>query len=917
MKHIILFFSFFTIVTITIAQPGDKLKIADYDEKFDLAEDYIEDGKFAEAIIIYNELLTENPNDDAINFRLGFCYLFMTKKWMSIEPFEKVVNNYRNSEPKPKNAPIDAYYGLAHSLYINYDFYGAKQTYEELLGLVKNKGDKIQIKEKIEICDNAIVIFENPKMMMVVKLGVINSEYADHSPTVSADESVVIFTSRRKGSTGGKVADDNQFYEDIYVYDKRLGIDAKPKKIDTLVNSIYHEATSGLSFDGKELFLYKSSNKDNGDIYYCSYENNKWSAPTELKGDVNTKKRESHASISADGKHLYFTSSRKGGYGGLDIYVAEKNTEGEWVNVKNLGPNINTELDEEGPFLNFDGNMLYFSSQGHKPMGGFDIFYSKLDESGNWAKPVNMGFPLNTVDNDVFFAPTLQGNRAYYSSQQEGEFSNIYIVEFYENENNIILVSGFTYDSNIKNFEIPKDEVSMIGDTAVIGTRKVVGNKMIDYHYKDSILITDKKIKDNRVFLTDSLCKIPAGTTIANYFVDTKILDNFYNPDEENGKYMFVIRPQKNHLIHYEAPGHMFDIKNIPARNNGFSNVFYKAELDTLIIGEIKQTRTTCFDLESNELSIKQELELELIASFMKKNDYLYVSFSSQSYMQQSSADGEAKITTAQDYLLANGISQDRILSDLSINSINPGCLEYTFFDETTKIIAENEKEDKLKEPDVVTEQQFVVFVSNVVFEINKHKTDAYNADLDVLALFMKENKDAKISISGYTDTQGPAWYNKKLATNRANFVKDYLIAKGVAENQIQAKGKGFDKQIAKNTDKSGNFILDALGYNRRVEIVVTQQGVNEKLKVKQIEVPSQYSVEDKTVTTTYSISLFQSKTRKNLSELEEGVKELSKGDESMYYYIIGEYKTHNEAKIKLVEMKTKYSNAFIYKNSK
>ena len=168
----------------------------------------------------------------------------------------------------------------------------------------------------------------------------INSEYSDHSPVISSDESILIFTSRRKGSTGGKIASDNYFYEDIYIYDKNLGTDAKPVKISTSINTEYHEATCGLSFNGKELFIYRAVEKSEGDIYSSKLQDGKWEEPKKLNNIINTDARESHASVSADNKYLYFTSNRKGGIGGMDIYVAERNSEGEWSNPKNLGTPI-------------------------------------------------------------------------------------------------------------------------------------------------------------------------------------------------------------------------------------------------------------------------------------------------------------------------------------------------------------------------------------------------------------------------------------------------------------------------------------------------------------------------------------------------------------------------------------------------
>src|SRR5690606_8366977 len=130
---------------------------------------------------------------------------------------------------------------------------------------------------------------------------------------------------------------------------------------------------------------------------------------------INSSFQEKSITISKDESTLYFVSNRPGGYGGTDIYRATKNSKGHWSNVKNLGPTINTPFDEEGPFIDYDGLTLYFSSQGHNGMGGHDIYRSTYDpETDSWSEPVNMGYPINTPDNDVYFVVSANNERAYY-----------------------------------------------------------------------------------------------------------------------------------------------------------------------------------------------------------------------------------------------------------------------------------------------------------------------------------------------------------------------------------------------------------------------------------------------------------------------------------------------------------------------
>jgi hypothetical protein len=165
----------------------------------------------------------------------------------------------------------------------------------------------------------------------------------------------------------------------------------------------------------------------------------KWTAIKKLNDNINTKYWESHASVSYDGKTLYFTSNRKGGYGGLDIYSSTRAdvNQDNWEKPVNLGPDINTPFNEETPFISPDGKTLYFSSYGHFNMGGYDIFYSNLLENGKWSVPLNMGYPINTTDDDLFYVPVQDGNFAYvcryYPEENYGK-TDIYRVEIFSSQ---------------------------------------------------------------------------------------------------------------------------------------------------------------------------------------------------------------------------------------------------------------------------------------------------------------------------------------------------------------------------------------------------------------------------------------------------------------------------------------------------
>ena len=262
---------------------------------------------------------------------------------------------------------------------------------------------------------------EFPEDVEIENLGPdINSKFYDYAPVVDADETIMIFTSRRKEQNLNEdVSDDNIPFEDIFVSKKVNGLWDYPDNIGNVVNTMYHDSNVGLSKDGKELYIYKDEN--NGDIYVSKIdEGGAWSYPEPLDKHINTDFSETSLSLSPDGNTMFFASNKPGGEGGFDIWVSQKNDKGAWQKSTNLGAPINTPYDEDGPFIGFDGKTLYYSSRGGNGMGGYDIYRVEYDSASQvWSSPTNMGYPINTPDDDIYFTPSKDGKSAYYASVKE------------------------------------------------------------------------------------------------------------------------------------------------------------------------------------------------------------------------------------------------------------------------------------------------------------------------------------------------------------------------------------------------------------------------------------------------------------------------------------------------------------------
>lgn len=305
----------------------------------------------------------------------------------------------------------------------------------------------------------------------------INSAFPDYAPLISADGNVMIFTSQRPLSEKN-VAKTKAGTENVYItyYDDKnsrwlvtflLGPTVNRPDIDN--------SAIALSNDGQRLLLYRGGNEQNanGDILESTLTGEEWSDPIRLPEPINSDENETSASISPDGRTIYFVSDRKWGFGGRDIWYSTQDETGTWGEAINMGKLINSTDDEEGVFIHPNGKVLFFSSKGHNSFGGFDIFMSMFDETTQtWAEPENLGSAINTADNEIYFVLQANGKTGYYGSSRPDGFGDldIYSVTFLEDimKKNTTLLKGRV----INKAETP------IGSTLVLknkATDKLIG----------------------------------------------------------------------------------------------------------------------------------------------------------------------------------------------------------------------------------------------------------------------------------------------------------------------------------------------------------------------------------------------------------------------------------------------------------
>jgi outer membrane protein OmpA-like peptidoglycan-associated protein len=464
---------------------------------------------------------------------------------------------------------------LGKAQHINYKFDEALISLDKFKTYLTPEDKELMrmTEQVISWCKNAKVLVAAPVNMKVENIGgQLNSAFPDYSPVVTADESQMFFTSRRPNTTGGKIdIRDNMYFEDIYSATRSDSGWGNVKNVGPPVNTDGHDATIGISIDGQKLFMYRDD-KGDGNIYTSDLQGDKWMAPVKLNENINSSKWEGSVSESADGNTLYFSSEREGGFGGKDIYKSKKLPNGQWGKATNMGPSVNTPFDDDAPFIHPDGITLYFSSQGHSSMGGFDIFYCSLNDSGNWSKPVNMGYPINTTDDDIFYFPTADNRRAYYSSFRSDGYG----------------------EKDIYMLTLPEKTEAPLA---------VYSGEM-----------------------TSVLGGVPEGATITVKDNATGEVVGIYTPNSSTGKYLFILPPGKNYNIAYEAEGYLFQSENLDVTDSSSYRLIHKAiELTPLRVGEKTTLKNIFFASGSALLKPESKPELIKLELLLKKHSKIIV----------------------------------------------------------------------------------------------------------------------------------------------------------------------------------------------------------------------------------------------------------------------------------------------------
>ena len=737
------------------------------------AERYYGIKNYTEALPLFLEAIGSGEKDAMVHYKTGVCYVQSLEASEQIKAIPYFEYALKNNAALPVTVNYDL--GMLYLKDENLDKAIASfQKFKES----SNKSDKkamAMADEALNRCNNAVVFMSVPRNTSVTRMNsIINSQYTEYNPVVSADESVLAFTALRPNT--GKTRTGDKFIEEIYISYNQSGSWSEPKVVP--VASDFNVGTAGISPDGQQMMIFMGGANDPGSIFSISRSGENWSKPSILASTINTPKYlESTASITPDGKTIYFASDRVGGKGGLDIYKIEKKADGNWTAPQNLGPEVNTAANEDAPFIHPDQQTLFFTSDGHNSMGGRDIFKTMF--IGNrWTRPENMGYPVNTTANDNYFTLIADGTRGYFSSDRKGGqgAQDIYYIDMPEESRNIPLTMLKGKILNAETGEPMKTKIYVIDNE------------------------TDKKLA----------------------FV--------YDPDPETGNYLVILPPAKNYDIIVESEGFLPYTLNIHIPNQSyFYELYQQVSLRTIkqfdvVVGQEVQVKNAFYDTNHDVKStLRKTHEAKLVQD---GNVDVY------DMMIDLMAAGDQE---GIDYLV-DLIQMQNSIDDVNFNESENSKLEVAtrtyYYDESDESKFEKKAvggkeifslptfrvtEDAQKTKDQPAARNFDKSLLNrmvkIYFEAGKSDLkEQYNAGLDDIHKVLKQHEGLGVEISGFASSEGSDDFNREISNQRAIAVLDYINHRGVVRRRIVAKGYGATRDQSQTKEEG-----------RRVEVRIVE----------------------------------------------------------------------------------------------
>ncbi len=615
-SHSVLFFSLLIFPLTFLAQKYNP-KPAEFGIRSKKAMNYYLDGEEytrirdrARAISSYKLAIAIEPLFSHAHFRIGVNAYVLKKYEEALEHLEIAY------QQNPKQ--FGGFY-IGEAYFYTGKYAEAIPHYEAFL-----KRDRIRKKDRVKVAMNlrharfAVEALKNPISFEPVNLGPnVNSDRDEYLPCLNADDSYLLFTARRPEAIGGFNRQIQDYGEDFYV--SEMGEDGwqAAKNLGSPINTQNNEGAASITQDGRTIF-YTACSRPEGlgscDLYYSTREGKQWSEPRNLGPNVNSETWDSQPCLSGDGKTLYFTSARQGGQGTLDIWYSEF-VNGEWQAAKNLGTPVNTPGQETSPFLHADGISLYFSSNFHPGFGNKDLFITQKQADGSWSIPKNLGYPLNTQADESNIFISAKGTQGLINSDREGGYggSDLY---------------AFELDERIR----PQSATFLRGTV------------------KDSLT-------NNPLKALIRLVDVETGDTVRQIY-----------SDKVDGRFLMSLPFNREYAAFVEAAGYLFASKNFLLKQSE-EDLFFDLSILLIPIQTGSQIVLQNIFFESNKYELKQSsnAELQVLLKFMRSNPQMKIEI--QGHTDNVGGDkanlqlSYQRANAVREYLIKEGVSADRILA--------------------------------------------------------------------------------------------------------------------------------------------------------------------------------------------------------------------------------------------------------------
>ncbi|HSZ24396.1 MAG TPA: OmpA family protein [Cytophagaceae bacterium] len=596
---------------------------------YQLADNLMQQRKFDDAKQALYAAIEKDPNFVEAYMKLGAIHKLFGDKEKARNAFKKA------AELKPNFKPMaGAYYVLADYSFTDGQYEDAKKYYQMVLAVKPDDRFIIDQSEKgSKNCDFAIEAKKHPLDFKPIRMSpVINNFYVQAYPILTADQQTMIYYVIRTGERNAK--------GDIMISKKENGVWTFPVSISENINTPADEGAPSMSADGRSL-VFAACNRPDAiggcDIYISYKEGDNWSEPINMGREINSNAWDSEPSISADGRTLYFSSERNGGQGKMDIWYSKLIENGSWTKAQNMGPGINTKGDEVAPFIHANGNTLYFSSNNLPGMGGYDIFYVKKEGSG-WTEPKNIGYPINTPDNEGTVYITVDGTKGYY----------------------------YVYDKKIPvnppstlfEFDMPKELQEEHKSTYAKGT------------------------------VYDAVTKKKLSAKIELIDIKTNQVKQHVGADPVTGEYMLILTEGSEYALNASKEGYLFMSRYFDYQNpTVFNPVALDIYLDPIKQGASVVLNNIFFANNSYELEDKSTAELDKIISFLSVNPSIMIELGGHTDDVGSDAANlelsQKRAKSVYDYLVSAGVV--------------PAKLRYKGYGETHPISPNTTEENRAK----------------------------------------------------------------------------------------------------------------------------------------------------------------------------------------------------------------------------